>query len=647
MGSNEERIQQVNSTEVVELKMKLARSANFMREFIANMLEASPGSEKEIYFRERNGVKKLAMRNINAYMTQEEWKKCMDLNSSGGGKKKGVQDNFGIGAKVSGISVSPSGVEYNCCDGEKVFRGIIKRESAGVYPKIVVGDVTSEYVNDKYPPGSGVKWVEVVFHGSGDSHDTFSHCPSDSLAFKSGVKVWIIQSVQGRFYDLTSENLWCHMDRSESHRRHLEGLVRMPVNMVDGFVEDETVFVDDHVSVRFRCIDRSKESLNKEYGYKEHACIVFKNECYDFRFRDKLKTVSKNYFGIPYIAGEVSIEILLSADFGVHPTEDRINLVWDDGNFLSLEHFSDVVCNNIPEWVAKKHRDRIDDSVRNMSEAEQEELEQYLREIKEFSGAVYKPRKNKNAASGFVTPDDGDEAGVVVAAGDGIGLNNEVENDIPDPPVPDDPIVPVPPDNPIPPDDPNDPAVIHGVISDEDKEKPEPPVGPSLNIISNGEAGETGTVPVSEIDSPFPKLKFVWHDAPFSESSPFVLFEYVNGASLVNCRESNGRVNRCVKRLVAYALDKGEATSERDVKDLAFTCIRSQVESQLTKYICNTLTFLRKSGFAKPVMDEKCWSPEVLTTVVDFPRVIRDAIPAFVENIRMRSEAAKEEPQEV
>ena len=107
-----------NKKFLVNRLIQQAPTGTLVREFFKNADESAAlaplgGRRIEIYPVTIDGVRKLAFWNTGPGMDAEELKRATDLSSSIN-KTMSLEANFGIGAKVSGLTASPFGI-LSCC----------------------------------------------------------------------------------------------------------------------------------------------------------------------------------------------------------------------------------------------------------------------------------------------------------------------------------------------------------------------------------------------------------------------------------------------------------------------------------------------------------------------------------------------------
>lgn len=154
-----------------------------IRELMQNAVEAAvqaePGSQTiELKSIEIAGAAKLCIWNTGPGMSSEELYHICDLASSFG-KSKGLDNNFGMGAKVASLPSNRYGLRYRSCKHGKVSEvmlcerdgayGRLRRElSDGSFEEVV--DVTESCASDGIDLADD--WTEVVLFGNRIDQDT-------------------------------------------------------------------------------------------------------------------------------------------------------------------------------------------------------------------------------------------------------------------------------------------------------------------------------------------------------------------------------------------------------------------------------------------------------------------------------------------
>lgn len=183
MGS--ERLQIGDDRFLINRLIEQAPSHTLVREFFMNAQEnaslAEEGQRKvRIYPTEIDGVRKLTFWNTGPGMDARELRVATNLSSSVN-KPMALDENYGIGAKVSGLTVSPAGIRYRSCKDGTVYEVTIGYdEEAETYVRYPVqfpdGREDTVYEVTELARMDGhmtvFDWTEVVLLGEDDDHNT-------------------------------------------------------------------------------------------------------------------------------------------------------------------------------------------------------------------------------------------------------------------------------------------------------------------------------------------------------------------------------------------------------------------------------------------------------------------------------------------
>ncbi|RWG04053.1 MAG: hypothetical protein EOQ54_15290, partial [Mesorhizobium sp.] len=156
-----------------------------VREFFMNAQESAtlaPEGQRfvRIYPTLIEGVRKLTFWNTGPGMDAVELRTATNISASIN-KQMSLSGNFGIGAKVSGLTVSPAGIRYRSCKNGVVHEVTIGfDQEADTFVRFVyevegrqesVFDVTQAV---RKTADLSFDWTEVVLIGEDDDHDTVS-----------------------------------------------------------------------------------------------------------------------------------------------------------------------------------------------------------------------------------------------------------------------------------------------------------------------------------------------------------------------------------------------------------------------------------------------------------------------------------------
>ncbi len=400
MKSEPLRIQ--NRQFLINRLIKQAPKGTLVRELFKNADENAAHAEDEnrrinIYPVMIDGIRKIAFWNTGLGMNDEELKQATDLSSSIN-KTLALDENFGIGAKVSGLTVSPEGIRYRSCKNGIVNEVIIGFDSDqdtyvrfsvqlpdGCYDTVY--DVTKAAEQDGHD--LSYDWTEVVLFGESEDHDTVAE------PLGKGTKVdrsFIATSIFRRFSEFRSG-----------------AEVRIDVAMTKGGGKDETgksrqlKTLGDIVeklphSERVACpsdevhIHYVHDPKHPNYSHALSAlanpatasttfcAVVHKGERYDFKTSKGWSAAAPN-FGIPFGSKVLTIEIEIPDEMAL-PNQYRDGLTWpDDRAPLISEDFTDYVRELMPNWVKDVIREQSPKSDEDLDDL-QTDLQKLLDEFR-------------------------------------------------------------------------------------------------------------------------------------------------------------------------------------------------------------------------------------------------------------------------
>lgn len=373
-----------------------------VREFFKNADEnaaLAPKGQREIKIFPTvvDGIRKLTFWNTGVGMSATELKQATDLSSSVN-KLMSLDGNFGIGAKVSGLSASPDGIRYRSCkDGEvnEVTIGFDQVEDTYVrFPvKLPDGSVETIYDVTAAVQREGMPvdfdWTEVVLFGENASHDTVAEPIGLGVAVD---RSFIATSIFRRFVEFAP------------------GVeVRIDVAMTKGGGKDETGkfrqlktldevldrlpryedATDPQTGVTVRYIhDPKHESsshtlsarANAATGSTTFCALVYKGERYDFRTQVVWWSVAP-VFGIPFGSKVLTVEIRLP-DGAALPSQYRDSLTWrHDRSPLTADQYAYLVRELMPTWVRDVIRSESPDRADDLNDL-QSDLQSLLDELR-------------------------------------------------------------------------------------------------------------------------------------------------------------------------------------------------------------------------------------------------------------------------
>lgn len=396
-----EALQIQEKTFLINRLIQQAPRQTLIREFFKNCEESAakaPSGHRivRIYPVDIEGVRKLAFWNTGPGMTDEQLKQATDLSSSIG-KEMGLDQNYGIGAKVSGLTVSPEGIRYRSCRNGTVTQLVIgyddeletyARFSFDIpgQPSATTIDVTDICKSEGYDVE--FDWTEVVLYGEDAEHDTVaeplgrgrrvdrSYIPTDIFrrfsSFAEGLEVRVdVSMTKGGGKDETGRT------------RQLKTLS----DILDKVGQSERITHEaSGVSVHFIHDPKAETSshtlssrANAAAASTTFCALVHKGERYDFKTKKGWSSAAPN-FGIPFGSKVLTVEIELADDMAL-PNQYRNGLTLpEDRSDLLADDFTDIVRECIPDWVREIIKDESpesNDNLNDLQSALQKLLDEY------------------------------------------------------------------------------------------------------------------------------------------------------------------------------------------------------------------------------------------------------------------------------
>lgn len=379
-----------------------APTGTLIREFFKNADESAalaPEGQRliKIYPVEIEGVSKLAFWNTGIGMDAKELKQATELSSSIN-KKMSLDGNFGIGAKVSGLTISQAGIRYRSCKDGCVHEVTIGyEEEEGTYVRFVatLPDGTQETIYDvtetvrREGKDLDYDWTEVVLFGESDDHNTVS----EPLGRGKRVdRSFVTTNIFRRFASF-SEGVDVKIDvamtkgggkEETGYFRRLKTLDQI----VDKLPRHQTVNEpDDDIAIHYIYDPKhgsSSHSLsaraNPATGSTTFCAIVHKGERYDFKTGKAWSSAAPN-FGIPFGSKVLTIEILIPDSMAL-PNQYRDGLTWPvDRSAMTAEYFDYFVRELMPDWVKEIIRAESPEATDNLDDL-QKDLQQLLDEFR-------------------------------------------------------------------------------------------------------------------------------------------------------------------------------------------------------------------------------------------------------------------------
>jgi hypothetical protein len=401
-----------------------------IRELTMNAIEAASLAvgEKIVYWTSApyNGVRKAVIWNTGPGMNAVELKAATNLACEVN-KALGLDDNFGVGAKVSSLPNNKHGMRFRSCkdgrvsevmlgyDPEKKQYVRFERDLQNGASDTVI-DVTAAAIKE----GRRVdfEWTEVMLLGNSPSQDTAA-----KPLGKATDKNFVATTLYRRFYRLPA-GIKLRVD-PVYHR--LDGIRQfVPIGLrYEKFAKTESVRVPElNITIHYlhdpSVADRSKLRMSSSSALASTSttcCLVHRNEMYSVITANEWSAVAPR-FGIPFGSKELCIHIEL-ADGDARPSQYRERLISPDGaqDILPLD-FAGFVRERMPEWVKEV--------IRNASPRQTEDFNDLQKELQDLLNK-YKVKVTGRKIDGQGQPsteEKGQELGG--GANGGIGSNGGV-----------------------------------------------------------------------------------------------------------------------------------------------------------------------------------------------------------------------------
>ena len=401
--------------------IKQAPTGTLVREFFKNADEnaaLAPYDNRKILIHPVTieGVRKVAFWNTGVGMDDTELKKATNLSSSIN-KKMALDENFGIGAKVSGLTVSPEGIRYRSCKNgvvNEVTIGFDPEEQTYVRFLVELPDGTFDTVYEvteaSISDGQSIEydWTEVILLGETPDHDTVAE------PLGKGVTVdrsYIATTIFKRFANFSS-NVEVRIDVSMTkgggkdetgktrQLKTLEQVIdKLPrherVTCPEGLITIHYIHDPKHQSY-----SHSLSALaNPATASTTFCAVVHKGERYDYKHRKAWSSAAPN-FGIPFGSKVLSIEIEIPDDMAL-PNQYRDGLTWPgDRSPLVAEQFDDYVRELMPDWVKDVIREQSPESDDNLDDL-QTDLQKLLDEFRVPTATLSPTRKPSGLPMAF------------------------------------------------------------------------------------------------------------------------------------------------------------------------------------------------------------------------------------------------------
>lgn len=387
-----------------------------VREFFKNADEsasiASAGNRRiEIYPTMIDDVRKLTFWNTGVGMDDKELKQATDLSSSVN-KEMALDGNFGIGAKVSGLTMSREGIRYRSCkDGivNEVVIGYDPEEGTYVRFPAELPDGSFDTVYDvsdvarEDGQATNFDWTEVVLLGQCEDRDTVA----EPLGKGKSLDRSYIPSAIFRRFARFGEGVEVRVDvamtkgggKGETGRtrrlKTLEEVIgELPNHERIEAPGGEMTIHYIHDPKHERHSHTLSALANPATGSTTFCALVHKGERYDIKSKKAWSAAAPN-FGIPFGSKVLTVEIELIDGLAL-PNQYRDGLTWpDDRSAMRAEDFDAYVRELMPDWVKDVIRSESPTSDDNLDDL-QSDLQKLLDEFR-VPTATLSPTRRRSA----------------------------------------------------------------------------------------------------------------------------------------------------------------------------------------------------------------------------------------------------------
>jgi len=342
--------------------------AMMLRELVQNAIEAvtqAPSDQRRIVIDtvEVEGGKKLRIRNNGPGLDRQNLYRMCDLAASIG-KIKGLDKNFGMGAKVASLPSNNHGVRYRSCSRGEVYEVTIGKRG-GVYGRIVrppadgtgmaadIANVTEVAKAEGYD--LSLDWTEVTLLGMRPSQNT-AQDPYDGDPTVS--PQWLPETLYNRYFRIP-EGVEIRIAGEFLAQRSERGFESVLQRAPTAFARYECVNAPDGVRIHYLYDptdpDQPWENQSSQGALQAAAgqtAIVFRNEIYDRNFGPSWAYDGPEY-GITFGARNFSAYIELPDGYPAWPDTYRQNLFRTSGagEHLWTRNFAAQVLVLRPAWL--------------------------------------------------------------------------------------------------------------------------------------------------------------------------------------------------------------------------------------------------------------------------------------------------------
>lgn len=339
-----------------------------IRELTKNALEAASQSseaKRQVVFKivEDYTAPKLAIWNTGPGMDAKELYRMCDLAASIR-KDKGLDANFGMGAKVASLPSNKIGLVYRSCKSGQVNEvilcqlegryGRLRRQfQSGDFAEVI--DITEQVREEGYDLSED--WTEVRLLGNNEQQDTARDPYNGDPKMDAQ---WLATYLYHRFYRLPNGvrvTLMSGTHKLGDGTRVFEPLPRRAD--AGAFEKTDTVATPDGFRIHYFYdppYEKSPSHNRSISGAIQSALslvgVVYKDELYDVK-TGRAWAINAPLFGIPFGSKHISVHIELPDDAVVLPEAYRQFLRYQRGEQDTVQStdFGALVAQHRPQWL--------------------------------------------------------------------------------------------------------------------------------------------------------------------------------------------------------------------------------------------------------------------------------------------------------
>ncbi len=323
-----------------------------LRELVMNALEAARDGQPPRLVEIRpvviDGVRKLGIWNTGAGLSAAELDQICDLASTLR-KQTGLDQNFGMGAKVASLPSNQHGMRFRSCSRGRVSE-VMLGQRGGVYGRLPVApgvqqvlDGVADVTQLCQAAGQDLSsdWTEVVLFGQTQQQDTVTAPYNGNPAMQPD---WVMDTLTRRFFRLPAglELRLAPGIGADTARR----FTPLSGRWAD-FQRMESVTTESGVVLHYGFTPDPSRSALAGGGF-----IVYQDEIYGVTDGTSW-LLDAPTFGFPFGARFCTVMVELPASFKVWPEVYRQFLRFREGDQrqVFLRDFANLIRANIPGWL--------------------------------------------------------------------------------------------------------------------------------------------------------------------------------------------------------------------------------------------------------------------------------------------------------